>query len=229
MTTATTVNPKMAKALDGVLGAGVSGMLAGLFEQMEWAEDEITKAQRRHPARADLIYHSFSLLTPKHELMGTEFVYRSHCAELLNRVAAGTDTRPGTAAEVACACCDASQVAPLTSTAAGLYARMWQQAFPGHGDQWTDSGEHYEALHGSQIDDLERWSRRKLAHDDRTLDFDCGGMHHGETVNCRAAAQMAASRKRKPAPAAELPGPDAGAQAAAEAAGMLFAFDGEAA
>ncbi len=180
---------KMNAAIDSLLddGGGLTRTLSSLFEQMEQAEDEIQRSARRHPDSADLLYHSFGLLTPNHELMGTEFVYRSHCTELLERVAAGQDTRPGTAAEVCIACSEASQVAPLTATAAGLYARMWGQAFPGHGDQWDTAAEHYEALNGSQIDDLEAWARRKLAQvDQRITEIDCGGKHHGEPANCTA-------------------------------------------
>jgi hypothetical protein len=179
----------MTTALDELMGGDVGEMLAGLFERMEWAEDEITKAQERHRGKADLLYHGFKVLTPTHELLstGAEFVYRSHCRELLERVAAGQDTRPGTAAEIACQCRDASLLAPLTETAAGLYARMWTRAFPGHGEQWDDSHGHYEALHAAQIDDLEREARRKLANPDRQTDAKCEGMHHGERVACRLA------------------------------------------
>jgi hypothetical protein len=161
-------------------------MLAGLFEQMEWAEDEISKAQRRHPGSSDRIYHSFKLMTPTHELMGQEFVYRSHVRELLARVIAGQDTRPGTAAEVCLACCESSQLAPLTDTAAGLYGRMWKAAgFPG--DQWEDRQVHHEALSSSLIDDAEREMRRKLRNDERVIDAECGGMHHGKEVACELA------------------------------------------
>jgi hypothetical protein len=180
---------KMNAAIDNLLGDGgeFTRVLSGLFEQIEQAENEIQRAIRRHPESADLLYHSFRLLTPGHELMRTEFVYRSHCAELLERVVAGQDTRPGTAAEICIACCEASQLAPLTSTAAGLYARMWGQAFPGHGQQWDTAAGHYEALSGPQIDDLEAWARRKLAIGDRRITkIDCGGRHHGQPVNCTA-------------------------------------------
>jgi hypothetical protein len=180
---------KMTAVLDswGMDGTGLGRMLAGLFEQMEWAEDEIEKAQKRNPAAKNRIYHSFKLMTPTHELMGQEFVYRSHVRELLGRVIAGQDTRPGTAAEVCIACCESSQVAPLTDTATGLYGRMWQAAgFPG--DQFEARQEHHEALSASQIDDAEREMRRKLAADDRVFGVDdCGGMHHGEQVACEFA------------------------------------------
>ncbi len=66
--------------------------LGPIFEAMEWAEDEITQAQQRHPAKADLQWTTFKLLVPTHDLMRTEFVYRSHVRELLERVACGEDT-----------------------------------------------------------------------------------------------------------------------------------------
>lgn len=171
--------------LDEILGGGTAGMLTGLFERMEWAEDEIDRAMRRHKASASTLYHSFSLLTPTGVMSErAEFVYRSHVRELLARVVAGQDTRPGTAAEVCLACSESSLVAPLTDTAAGLYGRMWDAAgFPG--DQFHARQEHHEALSGSLIDDAERELRRKLAVDDRKLGaIECGGMHHGEDVSC---------------------------------------------
>jgi hypothetical protein len=169
----------------------VSKGLAGLFEQMDWAEDEITRAKVRAPGDGDSLYHSFCLLTPTHELMGQEFVYRSHCREILNRVINGEDTRPGTAAEICCALCDVSQVAPMTLAGTGLYIRMWGAAFPSK-RHVLGNGEHYEALDGSGIDDAEATSRRKLAVKDRRLsdrDIACCGKHHGEQVLCKYAGQ----------------------------------------
>lgn len=176
--------------LTEMLGGNLTSVLTGCFEKMEWAEDEIEKAQRRHPAQADRIYHSFKLLCQADERMGVEMVYRGHCREILDRVAAGHDTRPGTAAEVCVACCEASALAPLTETAAGLYSRMWLQAFPQHaGKVWGEQAPHYEALRGSQIDDLEREARHKTAQADRKLGpIDCKGMHRGDEVACQYAA-----------------------------------------
>ncbi|GAA4725844.1 hypothetical protein APR04_005814 [Promicromonospora umidemergens] len=105
-------------------------LIGTTLEQLEWAESEIDAASIRHPAQSDLLYHGFRLLNPTHRLMATEFVGRSHNRELLDRLATGMDTRPGTAAEICCALCEASLVAPLSSTAAGLYFRMWESAFP---------------------------------------------------------------------------------------------------
>jgi len=182
---------QMPAAVAEILGGDLAGVMGATFERMEWAEDEITRAQRRHPAAADAIWHSFRLLTPENgtfERMGTEFVYRSHCAEILDRVAAGQDTRPGTAAEVIVAISQASELAPLTDTACALAARMWRVAFPGQADPWAEARVHYEALRGSQADDLEREARHKTRADGRQLgEIECGGQHHGDTVACRYA------------------------------------------
>jgi hypothetical protein len=159
--------------------------LAGMFERMHWAEDEITQAIRRHPAKADTLWHSFGLLTATNKLMATEFVYRSHCRELLERVAADEDTRPGTATEVCLVMHELSRTVPVKSSAAGLYFRMWAKAFPDQPNFAGDRLEHYEALNGSTIDDDEADMRRKLTVATRSLsDIECGGRHHGEIVHC---------------------------------------------
>lgn len=166
----------------------VSGLLGGVFEQMDWAEEEIEAAAKRHPAKRDLLYHGFKILSSTHEFMSTEMVFRAHCRELLERLATGADTRPGTAAEVCCLCSEMSLAVPLKSSAAGLYIRMWGAAFPDV-PFLTDSAEHHEALEGSLIDDLEAVSREKLAVHDRVItDITCGGKHHGKKVRCTYAS-----------------------------------------
>jgi hypothetical protein len=133
-----------------------------------WAEQEIEAAQRRHPSAADRIWHSFRLLRPTPGLTRTEPVYRSHCRELLDRVALGHDTRPGTAAECCLALSETSQQIPLGTGATGLYARMWTLAqLPPV--ELTDNREHYEALQGPLIDELEAWLRTKLRQPWRVL------------------------------------------------------------
>jgi hypothetical protein len=177
-------------------------LIGTTLEQIEWAESEIDAAITRHPAQGDLLYHGFGLLRPTHPLMATEFVSRSHYRELLDRLATGMDTRPGTASEVCCACRDASLVAPLSSTAGGLYFRMWESAFPDM-PPVTDRIQHHEALEGSSIDALEATSRRTLAREDRIVgDISCTGMHHGTTVPCTyadAAGPTSSTHRRLPA------------------------------
>ncbi|OBA59031.1 hypothetical protein A5780_21360, partial [Nocardia sp. 852002-20019_SCH5090214] len=167
--------------LDGVadVASVVSRCLSDLepvFEQIDWAEDEIARAQRRHPRHRNTLYHSFALLTPTHERMRQEFVYRAHCRELLDRVAAGLSPASGTAAEVALAVMQASQKAPLNTAAFGLYVRMWIHAGFPHLESVTGSHEHYEAIAKSRIDDLEAETRTRLSVADRVLrSIDCPG------------------------------------------------------
>jgi hypothetical protein len=145
--------------------------LGPIFEQMGWAEDEIEQAQYRHPDQAALLWTTFRLMVPTQDLMRTEFVYRSHCRELLERAARGQDTRPGTAAELVIVCCHTSQLAPLNTTGAGLYMRMWGKAFPDQPafEDVADRLDHYEALKGEVMDEQEATMRQKLVQPWRTL------------------------------------------------------------
>jgi hypothetical protein len=170
--------------------AGIAGSLAPLFDGMEWADDEIRLASLRHPDQADRLYHAFALLRPTHDRMSTEFVYRAHARELLNRVAVGGDTRPGTNVEVVCALMATSMLAPLRSSAVGLYMRLWQAAgLPDIGEGFAEDARHHEALEASTIDDHEAFARGKLADPARRLgNIECKGWHHGEpTTTCRYA------------------------------------------
>src|SRR5690606_26724212 len=116
-------------------------------------EDEIARAQARHPEHADTLYHSFALLcSAASERMGVEAVYRAHAREILERVATGQDTRPGTAVEVVIGLLAAASTAPLSHEGFGLCARLWISAgLPEHGD-FADRLDHIEALHADRID-----------------------------------------------------------------------------
>jgi hypothetical protein len=136
-------------------------VLRPLFGAMDWAETEITRAARRHRRAADRIRRSFILLRPTNGLETSQLAYRAHCRELLNRVAAGADTRPATAAECCKALSEISLRTPLNTAAAGLYARMWLQAgLPP--TPLGDLAEHYEAIDAAAIDDYETLLRRQL-------------------------------------------------------------------
>jgi hypothetical protein len=139
-----------------------------ILRQIDWAEEEIASTQRRYPACADRLWQSFTLLAPTDPLMDVEATYRAHCREVLERVAHGEDTQPGTAAECCIALCEISLRTPLNTSAAGLYTRMWRLAgMPS--DHLSQVSEHYEALNGPQIDDYERMLRRKLRQPWRVL------------------------------------------------------------
>jgi hypothetical protein len=176
------------------LFAEVTDLLSSGFGQTDWAEDEVQQAMRRHPAKADEIWHSFGLLKPTHERLSYELVYRAHCREILDRVAARADTRPGTAAEVCVACSAASLVAPLGSAVAGLYGRMFSAAFPQLPPMFGDRQGYHEALEGGAIDELEADARRRLSVKDRQVtEINCAGRHHGEAATCRFAQNRAAA------------------------------------
>ncbi|MFI8974244.1 hypothetical protein ACIGO9_15260 [Nocardia asteroides] len=185
----TTIEP----LLRSLTGLEFTTALISALTQTEWAEDEIDRAQQRHPDVADVLFHGFSLLTATDQRMSTEFVYRAHARELLERVAAGLSTKPGTAVEVALLLMRVSLVTPLNTTAFGLYLRMWRQAgLPDLGEPVTDD-DHYEAIAGRGIDEFEAVARRKLAVPDRVLTLiTCDGCHHGQPVDCRLACARAA-------------------------------------
>ncbi|MGH3403813.1 MAG: hypothetical protein ACRDRJ_15140 [Streptosporangiaceae bacterium] len=170
--------------------ARVQAEVTGAAALVDVAEDEIGQAAARHPQAADHLFHSFRLLLPAFDARawGTEFVLRAHCRELLERVARGEDTRPGTNAECLLAISQVAVEVPLNGAAAGFCFRMWSGAFPGH--ELSDRGQHYEALYGSAIDDIERWTRAKLAIPGRVLrDITCDGLHHGQPAACRYRAE----------------------------------------
>lgn len=121
-------------------------------------------------------------------------VYRSHAAELLDRVVNGADTRLPSAAELCVACAEISLRIPLHGPAAGVYFRQWMRAFPDHPatpDQ-ADVQVHYETLFGTTMDDLEQKLRRAMVDSTRMMpNVACSGRHHGRTVHCRYATDHA--------------------------------------
>lgn len=155
--------------LDDLLPGGFMEAFDAAMSSMEVAEGLIEEFGREHPESADLIWHSFGLLRPTHDLMHkTSMIYRSHCREILQRVIDGADTRPGTVAECCIACCETSQIAPLTVAGVGVYMRMWQAAgLPDIGN--GVSAEHHEALRGAAIDEHELVMRNKLSQPWRKL------------------------------------------------------------
>lgn len=175
------------------LASEVETWLGPLLGQAGITDVEIDAATARHPDQGDDLYHASRLLYPTHPLMKTSAVYAGHCRELLERVAAGTDTRPGTDAEICCVASEASQVAPMNTTGAGVYARAFASVFPAESAEiWGDLTPHYEALRGSEIDSETATLRRKMAQANpgRTMKgqtVECSGRHNGIEVNCRYA------------------------------------------
>lgn len=103
---------------------------AGIFEMMEAAEEEIAEAIDRHPKKREAIWNSFTILRPSEIIrdLGMQ-IYRAHCKELLERVANGMDTRPGTEAEVLGAISNLSMATPLKSDVAYLMQKLMIDVF----------------------------------------------------------------------------------------------------
>ena len=149
------------------------GFLETLFEAMEWAESEIEKAMARNgepkPPEGTRgtgpIWNSFSLLKAAHnEKLLREVVYRAHCHEILERVAKGQDTRPGTDAEMILVIHEASLVAPMNSGAACLYFRLLDRSVPELARATAPDIDlpSYEKVHGRRADEYEGELRHKL-------------------------------------------------------------------
>jgi hypothetical protein len=161
-----TVRPAIRLAeLDAVFH-DVGELIDSVLDRCFWAEEEIEDAQKRHGEQdRGPLWNSFRLLKPTHDRAWPELVYRAHCRELLDRVAAGIDTRPATDAEKISVLSAASQVAPLNSGAEALYlrigSRMLPDIFDGIGDVLDI--EAYEKIHGSRADEYDAQLTRKLA------------------------------------------------------------------
>jgi hypothetical protein len=166
------------------------------LQMVSVAEEEIAAGQQRHPELADHIWHmGLKMLAPRDDLLiKAEFVYRAHCRELVERVAAGQDTRPGTTPECVVACSRASALAPLTTAGTGAYMRLWAEAFPDHPVMEEDQREHYEALRGDTIDHHIAELRRKLTDPGRVYPdpVTCSGQHNTAETGCSYAREAAA-------------------------------------
>ncbi|MFJ4739125.1 hypothetical protein [Streptomyces sp. NPDC088775] len=155
------------------------GHLESIFETMEWAESEIEKAMARHgepsPPPGERgkgpIWNSFKLLRSTHDKLNREVFYRSHAHEILERVAKGQDTRPGTDAEMIVVLHEASLVAPMKSGAACLYFRLLDRSVPELARTVSPDIDlaSYEKVHGRAADDYESDLRHKLRQDFRKM------------------------------------------------------------
>jgi hypothetical protein len=168
----------MLTAMDSLVPGFKSGM-SGIIDQlryMEIAEEEIAKARggNTEPDNDDPLWRAFRLLSQSRFKM-VDFVYRGHCQELLERIAKGDDTRPATDAEMAHGLCETSLEAPMKESAVALYMRIFHRRFPEQAKRiWDpdDDGETYDAyekVHGVEADQDERWLRKKMRLDWRTL------------------------------------------------------------
>jgi hypothetical protein len=163
-------NPLTDPSVRSVLGDDLASVMDAAFGQMEWAEEEIAAAKRRHPDQAEQLHASFKLLRGTHELMRTESVYRGHAREILERVAAGQDTRPATNAELACGFSTASLNMPLGDAGQLAYIRVFAQVYPEREDIWGGVDlPGLEQKYGAQADQLVGQLRSADAKDWRVI------------------------------------------------------------
>jgi hypothetical protein len=162
---AVTVRPAVRLAELDATFRDLGELIDSVLDRCLWAEEEIEAAQLRHGEQdRGPLWNSFCLLKATHERAWPELVYRAHCRELLDRVAAGADTRPPTDAEKISVLSIASQAAPLNSGAETLYLRIGDRMLPdifdGIGDVLDIQA--YEKVNGSRADEYEAQLTRKL-------------------------------------------------------------------
>ncbi|ACU77797.1 hypothetical protein Caci_8984 [Catenulispora acidiphila DSM 44928] len=164
---------RLAASLIGLDAAfrDIADVIDSALDQCAWADEEIEAAQLRHGENdRGPLWGSFSLLRPASDRPWPELLYRTHCRELLDRVAAGADTRPATDAEKLAVLSAASQTAPLNGGAETLYLRLGNRRFPNIFDRAAEvlDMQAYETVHGSRADEYEALLMRKLSQPWRT-------------------------------------------------------------
>lgn len=151
--------------------------MLSVFDSMEIAEDEINKAKVRHPDRADAVHRAFRYLVPSDQrLMRSEILYRAHCAELLDRVAADEDLKAGTDAECILGLSLASLNAPIGQDATALYMRLLAKLDPAFVEGIvSDVGYEFRGRYPGSVEELEREIRGKLTHDRDVMEGSSNG------------------------------------------------------
>ena len=114
----------MNNSMTELLGSSI----ASVFGDMAISEDEIAKAQKRHPEHAEVIWNQFKYLYRPAPLRNkAEELYRAHCREILERL--GENQTAPTKAQVIGVLADISLTAPLQHDAAVLYYRLFVEVF----------------------------------------------------------------------------------------------------
>jgi hypothetical protein len=174
-----------------VLGDSILNAITVGLEFNRISEKQVEKMMRRHGEKppagvgtpyfdrsmAGPIWLAHSLLRPTGDMTEhAPMVYEAHCREILERVVAGEDTRPGSAPEMILALSQTSMIAPLTSAATGLYLSLFTSTFPGHEAALRIEGgatlADYERMHGQQIHEHFALLRKKLTQPWRTVGYD---------------------------------------------------------
>lgn len=160
-----------ASVFDRVMTGAAAGRVRRTFELMEVAERVIKDQARRWRGRGawERAQASFTLLEPSRFVAVAEAVYEDHCREIVTRAARGEDTRPGTRAEVMLALSEASLRAPLDSTGAALFERVFREVLP-DGARVLDGGDAPREGYPGALGERMAEARRRTAVADRVLD-----------------------------------------------------------
>lgn len=135
-------------AMCQALGDDTTLTFLGAFERMDIAENVIT-ASGCTKAQGQV---AFGIMCPSAPLnRKCDEVYRAHATELVERVIAGEDTRPGTKAEVLCCLLGAALRAPLNTSGMALADHLFAQVMPGSRLPSTKAREFYQ---GQVAEDL---------------------------------------------------------------------------
>lgn len=152
---------------------GPGGKLADLLGMCFPLEDEIEKAQARHPDKAEELWDTFKMLYAGLFVEHDEKIYRAHCAELLDRVANREDLEVPTQAELLIMLHESSMEAPLTRTAGAVYIDLFEEIY-GHdrlAELGMGAGSRYTDAHPMEKRELLAIMRRR-------------GRVHGRTTKC---------------------------------------------
>jgi hypothetical protein len=116
----------------GVMSTQQFGALAGVFDGMEIAGEEMEKGMARWPERAAEIDKIWNALLPSgfFEKRRHPDLYRHHVRQLIDRCGQGEDLRPLTDAELLCAFMEAATHTPLVRRANGVIMMLFRNIFP---------------------------------------------------------------------------------------------------
>ncbi len=121
----------LAQVAPDVLDRDIALVVSRSFDRMEICEEEIADAQKRHPSKSKQLWESFGLLRPPDVLHAFSMeLYRIHCRELLDHVAAGKATDTATDAELVAFMSMKSLTEPPTSDWMVAYINVFTRVFP---------------------------------------------------------------------------------------------------
>lgn len=114
-------------AMESILDGQLMSSINGAFACMEVAEEVIAASGCSHTDGSK----GFAIMCPSPPMRGkAPEVFKHHCQELLTRVLAGDDTRPGTETEVLCVLMAAATKAPLNAAGLALADYLFRRVMP---------------------------------------------------------------------------------------------------